>query len=69
VTQTDITDPRGFIRRLGFNADGYVSSEILAVGKTEQQSFTYNRQAGTSLSNSVTDPLGRQTSFVYGPQG
>jgi YD repeat-containing protein len=22
VTQTDITDPRGFIRRLGFNADG-----------------------------------------------
>jgi RHS repeat-associated protein len=69
VTQTDITDPRGFIRRLGFNADGYTSSEILAVGKTEQQSFTYGRQAGTGLLNSVTDPLGRQTLFAYDPKG
>ena len=69
VTRTDITDPRGFIRRLGFNADGYTTSEVLAVGKTEQQSFTYDRQVGTGLLNSVTDPLGRQTSYGYDPKG
>jgi RHS repeat-associated protein len=69
VTKTDITDPNGFVRGVSFNADGWISSETLAVGKTYAQTFTYDRQAGTGLLNSVTDPLGRKTSFTYDPKG
>jgi RHS repeat-associated protein len=69
VTKTDITDPNGFVRSVSFNADGWMSSETLAQGKTYAQTFTYNRQAGTGLLNSVTDPLRRKTSFTYDPMG
>jgi len=33
VTRTDITDPNGFVRRVSFNADGWISSETFANGK------------------------------------
>ncbi len=69
VTQTNITDPRGFVRKLTFNADGYTSGETLALGKPEAQTYSYDRQAGTGLLNSVTDPLGRKTSFTYDAMG
>jgi RHS repeat-associated protein len=69
VTRTDVTDPRGFVRRISFNADGYTSAETFAVGKTYAQTFTYDRQAGTGLLNSVVDPLGRRTSFAYDARG
>jgi RHS repeat-associated protein len=69
VTKTDITDPNGFIRSISFNADGWMSSETLAKGKTYAQTFTYNRQAGTGLLNNVIDPLSRKTSFTYDPKG
>jgi RHS repeat-associated protein len=69
VTKTDITDPNGFVRSISFNADGWMSSETLAQGKTYAQTFTYNRQAGTGLLNYVTDPLRRKTSFIYDAKG
>ena len=69
VTKTDITDPNGSVRSVSFNADGWISSETLAQGKTYAQTFTYDRQSGTGLLNSVTDPLGRKTSFTYDPKG
>jgi hypothetical protein len=38
-----------------FNADGYPTSETRASGTADQQSITYDRQAGTGLLNGVTD--------------
>jgi RHS repeat-associated protein len=69
VTKTDITDPNGFVRSVSFNADGWISAETFAKGKTYAQTFTYNRQAGTGLLDNVIDPLGRKTSFTYDPKG
>ncbi|MBZ5509239.1 MAG: DUF6531 domain-containing protein [Acidobacteriia bacterium] len=69
ITQTDMTDPRGTVTRMSFTANGYTSSRIVALGRTEQQTTTYNRDPNTNLLNSVTDSLGRQTSYTYDALG
>ncbi|PYN89932.1 MAG: hypothetical protein DMD87_03705 [Candidatus Rokuibacteriota bacterium] len=69
ITQTDVTDPRGLVRRVTFNSQGYVVTDTRAVGRPEQQVTTYTRQAGTNLVQAVTDALGRQTSFTYDAKG
>lgn len=69
VTQTDITNPRGFVQRMVFNADGYKLSEIFALGRPEQQTLTYGLQANTNLVLSVTDTLGRLTTYAYDTLG
>jgi RHS repeat-associated protein len=79
ITQTTITDPNNNVRQLnfsapavfqsGFQTGGYLTSETLASGKPEEQTFTYN--LGTVSANpgnfvqSITDPLGRTTSNTY----
>lgn len=65
VTQTNVTDPRENVEQVMFNSDGYVTSGTFAVGKPEQQTFTYARQPGSGLLLSVTDPLNRQTAYSY----
>jgi len=69
ITQTDVTDPRGNVRRLTFNSNGYTLSVTRALGKPEQQIFSYERQSGTNLILSVTDPLSRTTSFTFDAMG
>ncbi|MGH9874446.1 MAG: RHS repeat-associated core domain-containing protein, partial [Pyrinomonadaceae bacterium] len=69
VTRADVTDPRGNIDRVTFNADGYTLSETRALGTPEQQTRSYSRQAGTNLISSVTDSLSRTTSFAYDAMG
>ncbi len=64
-TQTDLTDPRGNVRRITFDVRGYMLNDTRALGKTEQQTTTYNRQAATNLLVSVTDALNRQTAYTY----
>lgn len=64
VNQVDVTDPRGFVRRAVFNAQGYVSSDTRALGQPEQQTFTYTYYADNLL-QSVTDQLGRTTGFDF----
>ena len=49
VTQTTVTDPREYVRQLSFNSDGAVTSDTKAMGRSEQQVTTYNRQQGTGL--------------------
>jgi RHS repeat-associated protein len=65
VTQTDVTDPRGNVRRVTFNADGYSTSDVEALGKPEQQTTTFERQAGTGLVTATVDQLGRRTEVGY----
>lgn len=69
VTQTDLTDPLGNIRRTIFNGNGYTLSETYAVGQTEQQSITFERQLGSNLILSITDTLGRRTAYNYDSAG
>jgi len=55
ITQTDVTDPRGLIRRVLFNGDGYTVSDTHAVGLPEQQTTTYQRQGGSNVILSTID--------------
>ncbi|MGZ4828196.1 MAG: RHS repeat-associated core domain-containing protein, partial [Candidatus Angelobacter sp.] len=68
VAQVDITDPRGYVRRVVFGPAGYPTSDTRALGQPEQQTVTYSYYADNTL-QSVTDPLGRVTSFDYDSQG
>lgn len=69
VTQTNLTDPRGFLRQVTFNASGYTLTDSYAVGQPEQQTITYAVQAGTNFTQSVTDALGRQMAYTYDAMG
>lgn len=69
VTQTDVTDPRGFVRRVTFNSSGYALTDTAAFGQPEAQTTTYTRQTGTNLILSVTDALNRQTAYTYDTKG
>jgi RHS repeat-associated protein len=69
VTQTDLTDPRGFVKRITFNSAGLTTSTIDALGQPEAQETTYEWQAGTNLLLSVTDTLSRKTAYTYDSKG
>jgi RHS repeat-associated protein len=69
VTQTDVTDPRGVVRRVTFNAAGYWVGEMRAVGRPEQQVESLERDASTSFTTAVVDALNRRTAFQYTPTG
>ncbi len=69
IVQTDVTDPRGNLRRVTFNSEGYVLKDTRAVGKPEQQIITYERLAVTNLPSSITDALNRKTAYTYDSLG
>jgi RHS repeat-associated protein len=64
VAQVDVTDPRGYVERVVFGPTGYKTSDTRALGQPEQQTITYNYYSDNLL-KSVTDALGRVTSFDY----
>ena len=65
VVQTDVTDPRGIVRRVTFNASGFSLTDTSGVGKPEQQTVTFEREAGTNKLLSITDPVGRKSVYTY----
>ena len=69
ITQTNVTNPRGNVRRAIFNTSGYLVSDTKALGLPEQQIRIYERQAGTNLVLSATDPLSRKTALTYDAMG
>lgn len=68
VAQVDITDPRGYVRRVVFGTAGYPTSDTHALGQPEQQTVNYAYYADNTL-QSVTDALGRVTTFDYDSLG
>jgi RHS repeat-associated protein len=68
VAQVDVTDPRGYIRRVVFDDTGYTTSDTHALGQPEEQTVTYSYYADNLL-QSVTDSLGRVTTYDYDSAG
>jgi RHS repeat-associated protein len=68
VTQVNITDPRGYVRRVQFGPSGYKTSDTHALGQPEEQTITYSYYADNSL-KSMADALGRTTSYDYDALG
>lgn len=69
VTQTNVTDPRNHIRRTMFNTSGYTTSDTLALGTPQQQTYTYEYESGSNLLLGVIDPLNRRTALTYDSTG
>jgi len=69
ITQTLVIDPRGNIRRVTFNASGYVLTDTRALGRSEEQSTTYERDPSNNLALNVTDPFQRKTVYTYDTNG
>jgi RHS repeat-associated protein len=77
VTQATITDPDGVVQQRNFNVftgagstyTGFLASEVLAVGKPEQQTTTYTRDPSSNFTTSKTDQLGRVTNYTYDSLG
>jgi RHS repeat-associated protein len=64
-SETDVTDPRGNVRKVMFNGNGYTTQDIEASGLPEQQTTSYSWNTTTNLLQSVTDPAGYQTNYTY----
>src|SRR5207244_3632976 len=70
-----VTDPNGNTRVAsyppapsspsGFRSGAYMSTDIRASGKPEQQLFSYVRDPNSGLLQSATDPLNRKTIYTY----
>jgi RHS repeat-associated protein len=69
VIQTDVTNPRGFVRRVTFNTDRYSLSQVEALGTALERTTTLTRQAGSNFLTAVTDGLNRRTEFTYDSAG
>ena len=69
ITQTDVTNPRGSVRRVTFNGAGYILTDTRALGSPAQQALSYERQAGSNLILATTDALGRRTASTYDTLG
>jgi RHS repeat-associated protein len=77
IVQAKVTNPNGNVLIVNFSVPpifpsdfqtgGYVTSAIVASGRPEQQTFTFNSPFGIPLS--VTDQLGRVTSYAYDANG
>jgi len=69
VTETDVTDPRGFVRKTTFNASHYASADRFAAGTPQESLWSYTLDPTSNLPLSITDPLGRRTDRVYDAAG
>lgn len=74
IVQNQVTDGRGTQQLLSFAPSGYFTggqllTDVRAVGKPEQQTFTYAWQPASGLLQSITDPLNRTTSYTYDNNG
>ncbi len=54
ITQADVTKPDGSLRRVTFNSHGYILSDNYEVGRPNQISIVYERQAGRNRILRVT---------------
>jgi RHS repeat-associated protein len=64
ISETDVTDQRGYVRKVLFGSNGYISSDTHAYGQSVAQTVTY-QYFPDNLLQSYTDALSRTTAYVY----
>lgn len=69
VTQTNVTDPRGIVRRYVFHPSGYPTSITDAFGTSIAQTTTYERSPTSGHITAMIDALGHRTEYVRDTQG
>ncbi|WP_306210107.1 RHS repeat-associated core domain-containing protein [Actinoplanes sp. RD1] len=69
VTETRVTDPRGHVRRITFNANGFMVDDTKAYGTDKAQTFHYDYDASGVRKAATTDALGRRTTWIYNAKG
>jgi RHS repeat-associated protein len=69
VTQTDLTNPRGYVRRVAFNSDRFMTSDTSALGEAIEQTTSFTRVSTSNLVETKTDELGRVTRYTYDSKG
>jgi len=69
VVQTDVTNPRNFVRRVTFDGTGMPLTDTRAFGTPRQEQTSYEYQAGTKLLLAKTDARGRRTEYGYNSAG
>ena len=69
IVQTDVTDPRGHVRRVTFGTNGYSLTDTSAYGTAVQQGYSFERESGTNFLSATIDPLGRRTEYDYDTKG
>jgi RHS repeat-associated protein len=70
IADTTVTDPRGTIRHVVFDASvpttGFPVADTRAQGRPEEETITYNDgRYNSGRINAITDALNRQTTFEY----
>jgi len=68
VTQTDVTDPRGIVRRAAYGSSGYLASDTAAFGTSLARTTSFTRNSN-NLVTRATDGLGRHTDYGYDSHG
>lgn len=68
ASSTDVTDPRGAVRRYTFHASGYPLSITDAVGTPLERVTTYER-SGSGHATAVIDTLNRRTAYTHDAKG
>jgi len=68
IVRTEVTDPRGSVRRLQFGDGGYPTRQTFALGQPEQQTIVYERNAAHFVTRHI-DGLGRTTEYQYDQRG
>jgi len=65
IARTDVTDPRTHVRRVSFNANGYITSDTRAYNEPAVQTDSNSRQTGTNFVTSSTNTHGDVTNTTY----
>ncbi|HET6482782.1 MAG TPA: RHS repeat-associated core domain-containing protein, partial [Actinoplanes sp.] len=66
---TDVTDPRGHVRRVTFNTAGFSTSDTAALGTGSAQTATVTRDGASNRVTAVVDALNRRTEYGYDANG
>ena len=79
ITRTDVTDPRGHVRRVtfgsmpvapgGFMSGSFPATVTQALGTALERTMSVTREPGTNLLLGATDPPGRTTAYTYDSLG
>jgi len=69
VTATQLTDPRGHVRRVTFDAGGFATTDTAAYGTASAQTVTTTRDPVTHLPTAYLDALNRRTELGYDASG